>query len=74
VVERLSDELEHPISTVEKSANLLASNFGKAVVLPPIIRRHFNEIKNYSMFSSLMAKNLKDFAKLSSSRLKANLE
>ena len=27
VVERLSDELEHPISTVSKSANLLATNF-----------------------------------------------
>ena len=73
VVERLSDELEHPLSTVNKSANLLAKNFGKAVVLPPIILKYFNDIQNYSMLSSIKAKNFKDFAKLSTSRLKANL-
>lgn len=45
-VERLSHELDQPLSAVTKSANLFVTNFERKASLPPIIKKLFDEIQS----------------------------
>jgi len=45
-VERLSYELDQPLSAVTKSANLFVTNFERMASLPPIIKKLFDEIQS----------------------------
>ena len=69
-VRRLSNELDRPISRFRKNADQLARDIG----MQPVIQRHFYEIQKCTMLTGLKIRNFQDFGKLSTSRLKANVE
>ena len=41
--------------------------------MPPIIKKSFDELRNYAKFSTLKIKSFKDFGELGTNRLEANL-
>ena len=65
-IERLSNELEGPISIVNSSADRLLAKFNKILEIPPVIKSDFDKVINYSSLASLKAKSFKDFGKISS--------
>ena len=72
-VERLSNELDHPISAVKKNASELHKSFGSILEIPGPIRICLYSIQYYTKFSSLKIKSFKDFGEMGTNRLKANL-
>ena len=72
-VERLSNELDHPISAVKKDAAQLHESFGSVQEIPGPLQKQLYAIKNHSKFSSLKIKSLKDFGEMGTNRLNANL-
>ena len=72
-VERLSNELDHPISAAKKNACELYKSFSSILQVLPPIQKRFDVIQYFTKFSSLKIKSFKDFGEMGTNRLRAKL-
>ena len=72
-VERLSNELDDPISVVKKNVGELHKSYSSVLEHPMFFQKRLDEIQNFTKFSSLKIKNFKDFGEIGTNHLKANV-
>ena len=63
-IERLSNELDHPIAAVKKNVTELHKSYASVLEIPQMFLKRFDVIQNLTKFSSLKIKSFKDFGEI----------